>query len=163
MRRLFILAAAFVALTEVAAFGSRRSQLRQAEVADAEGMLLLREPNVMLSALEDCQRASRVFNEWANSWARRAVVQNAVRIAHPAPLEQPRFRSRRTHNLAALASRTSKDAGDPRRVTGPRARRRASRADTVVLSRPAAPAHAHPGDSSPATSGPSAAYSLSPR
>ncbi len=53
---LFIVAAAFVAVTEVAAFGSRRTHLRQAEVADAEGMLLLREPLSMLSALEDCIR-----------------------------------------------------------------------------------------------------------
>ena len=52
----FFLAAAFVAITEVAAFGSRRSQLRQAEVADAEGMLLLRDPKAMLSALESCIR-----------------------------------------------------------------------------------------------------------
>jgi Zn-dependent protease with chaperone function len=53
---LFFVAAAFVAVTEIAAFGSRRSQLRQAEVADAEGMLLLREPKAMLSALESCIR-----------------------------------------------------------------------------------------------------------
>ena len=52
----FIVAAAFVAVTEIAAFGSRRAQLRQAEVADAEGMLLLKEPNAMLSALEACIR-----------------------------------------------------------------------------------------------------------
>ena len=53
---IFFVAAVFVAVTELAAFGSRRTQLRQAEVADAEGMLLLREPQVMLAALEDCIR-----------------------------------------------------------------------------------------------------------
>jgi Zn-dependent protease with chaperone function len=53
---LFVVAATFVAVTEVAAFGSRRSQLRQAEVSDAEGMLLLKEPLVMLRALESCIR-----------------------------------------------------------------------------------------------------------
>lgn len=53
---LLVIAAAFVAVTEVAAFGSRRSQLRQAEVADAEGMLLLRDPKAMLAALESCIR-----------------------------------------------------------------------------------------------------------
>lgn len=52
----FVVAAAFVAITEVAAFGSRRSQLRQSEVSDAEGMLLLKEPRTMLSALEACIR-----------------------------------------------------------------------------------------------------------
>lgn len=53
---IFIVAAAFVAITEIAAFGSRRSQLRQAEVADAEGMLLLKDPKAMLSAIETCIR-----------------------------------------------------------------------------------------------------------
>jgi Zn-dependent protease with chaperone function len=53
---LFVVAATFVAITEVAAFGSRRSQLRQAEVSDAEGMLLLKEPLAMLRALESCIR-----------------------------------------------------------------------------------------------------------
>ncbi len=52
----FIVAAVFVAVTEIAAFGSRHAQLRQAEVADAEGMLLLKEPKAMLSALEMCIR-----------------------------------------------------------------------------------------------------------
>ena len=54
----FLPAAMFVAVTETAAFGSRRSQLRQAEVADAEGMLLLREPRAMLDALETCIRVN---------------------------------------------------------------------------------------------------------
>jgi Zn-dependent protease with chaperone function len=52
----FVVASALVAVTEVAAYGSRRSQLRQAEVADAEGMLLLKEPAAMLRALENCIR-----------------------------------------------------------------------------------------------------------
>lgn len=33
------------------------------------------------SALEDCLNSSRVFREWARSWARRTVVQNAIRLA----------------------------------------------------------------------------------
>ncbi len=32
-------------------------------------------------ALEDCSKSSRVFREWAQSWARRAVIQNAIRLA----------------------------------------------------------------------------------
>ena len=32
-------------------------------------------------ALEDCSKSSRVFREWAHSWARRAVIQNAIRVA----------------------------------------------------------------------------------
>ena len=33
------------------------------------------------SALEDCSKSSRVFREWAHSWARRAVIQNAIRLS----------------------------------------------------------------------------------
>jgi hypothetical protein len=40
-------------------------------------------------ALEDCLGATRVFREWARSWARRAVVRSAVRMMQPAP--EPRF------------------------------------------------------------------------
>ncbi len=32
-------------------------------------------------ALEDCSKSGRVFREWAHSWARRAVIQNAIRLA----------------------------------------------------------------------------------
>ncbi len=50
------LAFAFVLAGEFIAFGHRFSQLRHAEVADAEGMLLLKDPRAMLSALEKCVR-----------------------------------------------------------------------------------------------------------
>lgn len=33
------------------------------------------------SALEDCLNSSRVFREWARSWARRMLIQNAIRLA----------------------------------------------------------------------------------
>ena len=36
-----------------------------------------------VSGLEDSLRGSRVFKEWARSWARRAVIQNAVRVINP--------------------------------------------------------------------------------
>ena len=45
---------------ELFAFWQRRGQLRAAEKADAEGMLLLKEPAVMLSALEKCVRYDNV-------------------------------------------------------------------------------------------------------
>jgi hypothetical protein len=32
-----------------------------------------------VSGLEDCSGSNRVFREWAQSWARRAVIQNAIR------------------------------------------------------------------------------------
>ncbi len=46
----------FVIVSEYIAFGHRRSQLRHAEVADAEGMLLLKDPRSMLAALEKAVR-----------------------------------------------------------------------------------------------------------
>ncbi len=52
----FAFVTVFVVLSELLAFGHRRSQLRHAEVADAEGMLLLKDPHSMLSALEKSVR-----------------------------------------------------------------------------------------------------------
>lgn len=37
-----------------------------------------------LSALGECHRASRVFNEWARSWSRRAVILQAAKMIEPA-------------------------------------------------------------------------------
>jgi hypothetical protein len=39
-----------------------------------------------VSGLEDSLSGSRVFKEWARSWARRAVIQNAVRVINPRPM-----------------------------------------------------------------------------
>jgi hypothetical protein len=39
-----------------------------------------------VSGLEDSLSGSRVFKEWACSWARRAVIQNAVRVINPRPM-----------------------------------------------------------------------------
>ncbi|MGE5325831.1 MAG: hypothetical protein ACM3NO_02230 [Deltaproteobacteria bacterium] len=36
-------------------------------------------------ALEDCLGATRVFQEWTRSWARRAVIRSAVQMMQPAP------------------------------------------------------------------------------
>lgn len=36
--------------------------------------------------LEDSLNGSRVFKEWARSWARRAIIQNAVRVINPRPM-----------------------------------------------------------------------------
>lgn len=36
-----------------------------------------------MSALNDCYRATHVFKEWANSWSRRAVIQNAIQRVQP--------------------------------------------------------------------------------
>jgi DNA-directed RNA polymerase specialized sigma24 family protein len=47
-----------------------------------------------VSGLEDCIGANRVFKEWARSWARRTIIQNAIRLMQPtrkhsAPLAAP--------------------------------------------------------------------------
>jgi DNA-directed RNA polymerase specialized sigma24 family protein len=41
-----------------------------------------------VSGLEDSLKGSRVFKEWARSWARRAIIQNAVRVINPRPMEE---------------------------------------------------------------------------
>ena len=38
-----------------------------------------------VSGFEECFEGNRVFKEWARSWARRSIVQNAIRMMRPAP------------------------------------------------------------------------------
>ena len=38
-----------------------------------------------VAGLEDCVAGNSVFREWARSWARRTIVQNAIRIMAPHP------------------------------------------------------------------------------
>jgi DNA-directed RNA polymerase specialized sigma24 family protein len=40
-----------------------------------------------VSGLEDAVEGNPVFKEWARSWARRAIIQNAVRVINPRPVE----------------------------------------------------------------------------
>jgi hypothetical protein len=50
----------------------------------------------LVSGLDDSLKGSRVFKEWARSWARRAIVQNAVRVINPRQMEKnasPSFNS----------------------------------------------------------------------
>jgi DNA-directed RNA polymerase specialized sigma24 family protein len=46
--------------------------------------LLTRDPakaeRCLVSGLEDCVSGNRVFREWARSWAKRTIVQNAIRL-----------------------------------------------------------------------------------
>jgi DNA-directed RNA polymerase specialized sigma24 family protein len=37
----------------------------------------------LLAALEDCGKANHVFKEWACSWAKRTIIQNAIRELKP--------------------------------------------------------------------------------
>ena len=36
-----------------------------------------------VSGLEDCVEGTHVFRDWAHSWARRTIVQNAIRMLTP--------------------------------------------------------------------------------
>ncbi len=55
-----VMAGLFVIVSEIVLFRRRHTDLRRAEKADAEGMLLLKDPRSMLSALEKTVR----FNNW---------------------------------------------------------------------------------------------------
>ena len=51
-----------------------------------------------VSGVKDSLKESRVFKEWAHSWARRAIIQNAVRVINPRPMGEngaPSFNSSR--------------------------------------------------------------------
>jgi DNA-directed RNA polymerase specialized sigma24 family protein len=37
----------------------------------------------LVAAREDCNKANRVFKEWACSWAKRTIIQNAIRELKP--------------------------------------------------------------------------------
>jgi len=42
-----------------------------------------------VSGLQESMNGRPVFKEWADSWARRTIIQNAVRIIKPRPVEEP--------------------------------------------------------------------------
>jgi DNA-directed RNA polymerase specialized sigma24 family protein len=41
-----------------------------------------------VSGLEDSVKENSVFKDWARSWARRAIIQCAVRIINPRPMKE---------------------------------------------------------------------------
>jgi DNA-directed RNA polymerase specialized sigma24 family protein len=41
-----------------------------------------------VSGLEDSVNGSAVFKDWAHLWARRSIIQNAVRAINPRPMEE---------------------------------------------------------------------------
>jgi DNA-directed RNA polymerase specialized sigma24 family protein len=51
--------------------------------------LLTRDPataeRCLVSGLEDCVSGNRVFREWARSWAKRTILQTAIRELKPRP------------------------------------------------------------------------------
>lgn len=40
-----------------------------------------------VGGLEDCAKGNPVFRQWARSWARRTVIQNAIRVIGPRPVD----------------------------------------------------------------------------
>ncbi|PYV99933.1 MAG: hypothetical protein DMG89_06215 [Acidobacteria bacterium] len=40
-----------------------------------------------IRGLEDSAKSNRVFREWAQSWTRRTIIQNAIRLTRPRPTE----------------------------------------------------------------------------
>ena len=38
-----------------------------------------------VEGMEDCAKGNRVFREWAHTWAKRVIVQNAIRELKPRP------------------------------------------------------------------------------
>src|ERR1700752_2802363 len=64
-------------------FSEHRTELYQLS------FLLTRDParaeRCLVSGIEDCVAESRVFREWARSWAKRTIVQNAIRELKPRP------------------------------------------------------------------------------
>jgi DNA-directed RNA polymerase specialized sigma24 family protein len=38
-----------------------------------------------VEGMEDCAKGNRVFREWAHTWAKRVIVQNAIRELQPRP------------------------------------------------------------------------------
>src|SRR4029077_13926208 len=39
----------------------------------------------LVTGMEDCAKENRVFREWACTWAKRVIVQNAIREVQPRP------------------------------------------------------------------------------
>jgi len=44
-----------------------------------------------VAGMEDCAKENRVFREWAHTWAKRVIVQNAVRELQPRPSHSNSF------------------------------------------------------------------------
>src|SRR5580692_9718648 len=44
-----------------------------------------------VAGMEDCAKENRVFREWARTWAKRVIVQNAIRELQPRPSHSDSF------------------------------------------------------------------------
>jgi DNA-directed RNA polymerase specialized sigma24 family protein len=74
--------------------------------------LLTRDPakaeRCLVSGLDDCVSGNRVFREWARSWAKRTIVQNAIRELKPRPSQSNSAPSRAKYSNM---DQSSKDPG----------------------------------------------------
>jgi DNA-directed RNA polymerase specialized sigma24 family protein len=61
-----------------------------------------------VAGLEDCVKESRVFKEWARTWAKRVIVKNAIRELHP----QSNHSNSSAH--VPIVSSPNRDLNDPR-------------------------------------------------
>jgi hypothetical protein len=70
--------------------------------------LLTRDPEraerCLVSGIEDCVKENHVFPEWARSWPKRTIVQNAIRDLKPRP-------SHSNSRLSGLSSPRSANSG----------------------------------------------------
>jgi len=73
------------------------TDFRQVFDEDMKGLYLLsflltadreKAEQCFVSGLEDAVNGNQVFKEWARSWARRVIIQNAVRAIDPRPVEK---------------------------------------------------------------------------
>jgi DNA-directed RNA polymerase specialized sigma24 family protein len=62
-----------------------------------------------VSGLEGSVKGNPVFKEWARSWARRAIIQCAVRVINPRPMEEdaPSSFDSRSKTMAAEEAETA--------------------------------------------------------
>src|SRR5260370_10712368 len=83
-------------LTKPTEYASR-ADFRQIFDEDMHGLYLLsflltadheKAEQCFVSGLEDAVNGNPVFKEWARSWARRGILQNAVRAINPRPVEE---------------------------------------------------------------------------
>jgi len=58
-----------------------------------------------VAGIEDCVKENRVFREWARSWARRIIIENAIRELKP----RPSFRG--TSPVATAFSQSEQSSG----------------------------------------------------
>jgi hypothetical protein len=62
-----------------------------------------------VSGLSSCAEENRVFHAWANSWARRAIVQNAIRMLAPNTRIKSLPREREAQHVADLRDYTESE------------------------------------------------------